>query len=301
MFGRPDSLAGGEPAPPVRGGSGPRMPTRLSWTISGSGASLLLVPGLGTTRGDFAGLRRLLEPAYQVLVVDLPGTGASPALRRRPTVAALTDVIEADLDLIGIRDVHALGVSLGARIVLELARRDRVRSAVAIAPSGMNLPAERLYQGLALGGTRVLMRPLRPLFSVLSRSPAGRGVVLGGLRALPWLATEEEARAAVAGFAESVDFWRLLWWAILADLPTGLDRVRCPVTLAQGTADLLAAGQTPRYLFVVPGARFLPLPGGGHSPVSDTPATILELVNETVHRARSRSRGARPPLLHPVK
>jgi hypothetical protein len=85
--------------------------------------------------------------------------------------------------------------------------------------------------------------------------------VLGGLRALPWLATEDEARSALAGFADSTDFWRLLWWAIMADLPTGLNRVRCPVTLAQGTVDLLAGGQTPRYLLTVPGARFASLAG----------------------------------------
>jgi pimeloyl-ACP methyl ester carboxylesterase len=90
---------------------------------------------------------------------------------------------ETRVDLMGARNVHALGVSLGARIVLELAARDRVRSAVAIAPSGMNLPAERLYQWVALGAARVLMRPLRPLFGVLAHSPAGRGAVLGGLRA----------------------------------------------------------------------------------------------------------------------
>jgi hypothetical protein len=129
------------------------------------------------------------------------------------------------------------------------------------------------------------MRPLRPLLGVLARAPAGRGAVLGGLRALPWLATEDEARSALAGFADSTDFWRLLWWAIMADLPTGLKRVRCPVTLAQGTVDLLAGGQTPRYLLTVPGARFASLAGEGHSPMSDTPATVVELVTETVRRA----------------
>jgi pimeloyl-ACP methyl ester carboxylesterase len=138
------------------------------------------------------------------------------------------------------------------------------------------------------------MRPLRPLLGVLAHAPTGRGAVLGGLRALPWLATEDEARSALAGFADSTDFWRLLWWAIMADLPTGLNRVRCPVTLAQGTVDLLAGGQTPRYLLTVPGARFASLAGEGHSPMSDTPATIVELVTETVRRAGAAAPGPSP-------
>jgi len=76
--------------------------------------------------------------SYRVLAPDLPGTGASPALVGPPTVAALARALERDLDRLGIGDVHVLGTSLGGRIGLELARRQRARSVVAIAPSGLN-------------------------------------------------------------------------------------------------------------------------------------------------------------------
>jgi pimeloyl-ACP methyl ester carboxylesterase len=211
-------------------------------------------------------------------------------MRRRPTVPAVADALEADLDRIEIGDVHVLGVSVGARIALELARRHRARSVVAISPSGMNLPPERLYQGVALATTRLLWRRLRPVVGPLARARAGRGALLAGLRTWPRRASELEARSVGSGFADSEDFWRLLWWAVLTDVPAGLDEVRCPVTLAQGTVDLLAGGQTPRYLLAVPGARFTALPGGGHSPESDNPRTILELVRDTTRRA-----GALPP------
>src|SRR4051794_12830318 len=52
----------------------------------------------------------------------------------------------------------------------------------------------------------------------------------------------------------------MLWWAILQDVPTGLDRIECPVTLAQGALDVVGAGQTPRYLSLIPGSRFELLP-----------------------------------------
>lgn len=67
---------------------------------------------------------------------------------------------------------------------------------------------------------------------------------------------------------------------MLADIPTGLDDVRCPVILAQGTADIIASGQTPRYLLAVPGASFQPLLGAGHAPQSDAPESILRLVRQ---------------------
>jgi len=267
-----------------------RAPARLSWDLAGRGSPLLLLHGLGATRDEFAGLRPALEAEHVVLAPDLPGTGASPALRLRPTVPAVADVLEADLDRMGVGEVHVLGVSLGARIALELARRHRAQSVVAISPSGMNLPPERLYQGLALATTRLLWRSLRPVVGPLARSWPGRGALVAGLRAWPWRATELEARSTGTGFADSADFWRLLWWAILADVPAGLHEVRCPVALAQGTVDLLAGGQTPRYLLTVPGARFAPLLGGGHSPESDTPTTILDLVHETTGRAAAPPR-----------
>ncbi|MDT7595517.1 MAG: hypothetical protein QOJ06_1063 [Pseudonocardiales bacterium] len=54
--------------------------------------------------------------------------------------------------------------------------------------------------------------------------------------------------------------------------------MRCPVILAQGTADIVGSGQTPRYLLAVPSATFEPLLGAGHAPQSDAPDSILRLV-----------------------
>lgn len=261
------------------------MSTRLSWDRAGSGEPLLLLHGIGTTRDDFWVLRPALEAEHDVVVVDLPGHGDSPALSERPTVRAVTDAIEADLDALGLGRVHVLGNSLGARIALELARRDRALSVVAIAPSGFNLLHERIYQGAAMSTFRVFLCILHPAMGPLTRFSAGRAALLTGLRSQPWLASESEARALLEGFGESEDFWRLLFWGILADVPTGLEDVRCPVILAQGTADVISSGQTPRYLLALPGATFHPLLGAGHAPQSDTPNSILRLVRQATRRA----------------
>jgi pimeloyl-ACP methyl ester carboxylesterase len=78
----------------------------------------------------------------------------------------------------------------------------------------------------------------------------------------------------------------MLWWGILTDVPTGLDRIDCPVVLAQGTRDLVAVAQTPRYVAAIPTARFVPLFGAGHAPQSDTPEPILRLVARATTAAR---------------
>jgi pimeloyl-ACP methyl ester carboxylesterase len=254
--------------------------TRLHWTRAGSGEPLVLFHGIGSTHDDFASLWGRLCTDHDVLAADLPGHGRSPVLASTPTVAAITDAVEADLDALGLDRVHLLGNSLGARVALELARRHRARSVVAIAPPGLNAPLERAWQGALLGAARTALQALRPAVAPLSRWTAGRAVLLGGLRARPWRATRDEALALRDGFADAADFWPTLWHAVLADVPTGLDAVDCPVVLAQGLLDGVAAGQTPRYLLAVPGARFRPLWLAGHAPQSDDPDAILALLRE---------------------
>jgi pimeloyl-ACP methyl ester carboxylesterase len=262
--------------------------TSLSWRRTGTGEPLVVLHGIGSTRDDFAALVPRLAEEYEVLSVDLPGHGKSRPLVARPTVAALADALERDLDRLGVERVHMLGNSLGGRIALELARRHRAQSVVAIAPSGTGLPPERVYQGLAMSGARLSLRRLRNAIGPLAGSRPGRTLLLAGLRARPARASAAEALAVRGGFADSTGFWRMLWWSVLVDVPIGLREVDCPVLLAQGARDVLSSGQTPRYLLLVPGSRFRPLFRAGHAPHSDTPDAIIELVHEATRAGRER-------------
>jgi pimeloyl-ACP methyl ester carboxylesterase len=263
--------------------------TLLASDRAGHGEPLLLLHGIGSTRDDFSALLPRLAEHFDVLSVDLPGHGESPVGTWPPTVAALTDAVEADLDARGLERVHVLGNSLGARIGIELAVRHRTRSVVALSPSGLGLPTERVHQGMLMATARTLTRTLRPLLGTLASTPAGRTSLLAGMRARPWEASEREALAMRGGFADSTGFWSMLWWAVLQDVPSGLHRVDSPVTLAQGALDVVGAGQTPRYLALIPGSRFQLLPGAGHAPQSDSSDAIIALVRETAERAAART------------
>ena len=134
---------------------------------------------------------------------------------------------------------------------------------------------------------------LRPFVPSISKRRGGRAsALLTGLRARPWEATREETLALAAGFG-SPNLWSLLWWAIATDIATDLDEIDCPVLLAQGTADFVAAGQTVRFLPQVPGSRFHVLPWAGHAAQGDAPAHVASLVRETAARARRNGCGAR--------
>jgi pimeloyl-ACP methyl ester carboxylesterase len=240
---------------------------------------------MGTTRADFATLMPRLAEHYDVLALDLPGHGESSPLEHRHTVPALASAVERDLETRGLGRVHVLGNSLGGRVALELARRGRALSVVALAPSGMGSPPERLYQAMAMAGGRLAMRALRPLLPALARRRFGRAALLAPLRARPWAATEAEALSLRGGFADAQRFWDTLWWAVLADVPTGLREVSCPVTLVQGVLDWVAPGQAARYAVVISGSWFEPLLLAGHAPQSDRPGEIVRIVRATTQRA----------------
>jgi pimeloyl-ACP methyl ester carboxylesterase len=261
----------------------PRSPL-LSVSRTGHGEPLVLLHGMGSSRRDFTAVAPALAERFDVLALDLPGSGRSRHLDERPTVAAMTDAVERTLDAEGVGRVHVLGNSLGARIALELAVRGRARSVVAIAPSGLNVPPERVFQGVGMTLARVVMRTAAPLIEPLSRSALGRAALLAPLKARPWSTSPDEALGAREGFADARDYWRTLFFGLMVDVPRGLDRIECPVTLAQGTADWVASGQTVRYLPMIPGSRFRPLLAAGHAPQSDRPATIARLVVETAAR-----------------
>ena len=209
------------------------MTAPLSLTRAGAGEPLLLLHGMGSSSRDLAAVVGPLAERFDVLDVDLPGVGRSPALDERPRVAAITDAVERTLGDQGVGRVHVLGNSLGARVALELAVRGRARSVVAVAPSGLNVLPERVVQGAGMALARVVLRTLAPLVDPLSRSALSRAALLAPLKARPWSTSPEEAVGAREGFADSRDYWRTLLWGLLLDVPRGLDRIDCPVTLVQ--------------------------------------------------------------------
>ncbi len=261
------------------------MTAPLSLTRSGKGEPLLLLHGWGSSRRDFTAVLPALSERFDVINVDLPGAGRSRHLDRRPTVGAITDAVERTLDAEDVGRVHVLGNSLGARVALELARRGRARSVVSIAPSGLNVGPERVFQGTGMAMARLVGRTAAPLIGPLSRSAVGRTALLLPLKTRPWSTSREEAIGAREGFADSRDWWRTLLWALLLDVPRGLGHIDCPVLLVQGTADWIAMGQTVRYLPLVPRSRFRPLLAAGHAPQSDRPDTIVRLVERTAELA----------------
>ena len=242
---------------------------------AGSGAPLVLLHGLGESHVGWRPVIAELAFHFDVIAVDLPGFGRSPALPASvaPTAENIAAAVERTLDAVGVKDYHVAGYSLGARIAIQLAKSNRVRSVIAIAPDGLGTPIERIQGFIALSAGRTLALTLAPAAELLSWTPAGRSVFFAGNRSLPWQLRAADAHQLLTDYAQAPAY-DAANWASMFDMPTHLHTITAPTLLLQGTADPLMPQQISRYHAFIPRAQLIWLPGLNHVPISDNPAQL---------------------------
>lgn len=246
----------------------------------GRGPTLVLLHGLGESSVGWHPVIDRLAADFDVVAIDLPGFGQSPALPdgRQPTTENLAAAVGAQLRRLGITSAAVAGYSLGARVALQLAASPSVTAVVAIGPDGLGTPWERWQGYWYLSAARMMAAGLAPLAPWLSATPAGRAVFFTGNRSMPWQLAAGDARELLEGYAGSEGFDaanRAGAWDVALHLPT----LRQPVLILQGTQDPMTP-QVLRYLGVLPNVRWRWLPGSHHVPISDDPASVAGAMRE---------------------
>ncbi len=110
----------------------------LSILTAGAGEPVLLVHGLGATKGSFLSSVAALAGSFRTIALDLPGFGDS----FKPLGVAYDPPFFAHavidlMDALGLQRAHVVGNSMGGRVALELGMRHphRVGRLVLLAPS----------------------------------------------------------------------------------------------------------------------------------------------------------------------
>ena len=169
----------------------------------GSGRPLVLVPGVGADSGTWRFVLDGLCAEREVIMLDLPGMGRSPMFDGEVTVARYAEELESHLRATGLETADLAGSSLGARLVLEMARRGLGRSTVALDPGGFWSAGQRRVFGATLSATVHLVRALRPALPALLATPVGRTPLLAQFSARPWAVPADFALSEVRGIADS--------------------------------------------------------------------------------------------------
>ncbi|MDQ6811664.1 MAG: alpha/beta fold hydrolase [Actinomycetota bacterium] len=258
----------------------------------GSGEPLVLIHGFSGTRAVWAPVLAGLERSHDVLAVNLAGHIGGPELASGTRVALgpLIDAVELDMDAAGFQTAHLVGNSLGGWIALELARRGRARSVVALAPAGgweARSREDKRLRSLFIRNHKI-SKALLPRVDSLMRRPRLRRALLAQV-----VARGDRIRAADAAqmLRDSVacPVYFELMDALLSDgPPQSLDGIDCPVLLAWGTRDRILP--SPRYSdrlrTLLPAAEWMVLQDLGHVPMSDDPELIARTIAEFTARAR---------------
>ncbi|GAB2792336.1 alpha/beta fold hydrolase [Streptomyces chlorus] len=252
----------------------------LSYARVGRGEPLLLLHGIGHHRQAWDPVVDILATERDVIAVDLPGFGASPALpdglaHDLPTMSTVLGALCEELEL---DRPHVAGNSLGGLLALGLGREKLVRSVTALSPAGFWTPAERRYAfGVLIGMRRLAERLPLPLVERLASSALGRAALTSTIYARPGrrspeaVVAETLALAGATGFAETLRAGTTVRFT--DDVP-GI-----PVTVAWGARDrLLIPRQGVRAKRTIPRARLIRLPGCGHVPMNDDPALVARVL-----------------------
>ena len=259
---------------------------------SGAGEPLVLLHGLGSSSVSWRPVLGRLSARHSVLAVDLPGFGDSPALLpgQRPTPQALADAVEHALNDAQLDSAHLCGNSLGGWVALELARRERARSVVAISPAGFWTERERRYALAALKVAHRQARLVDPVAGAAMAFPPLRVPLFAQVRSLPWRISRSDAVEEIRMQARVPDFPETRDVTLDGRRAEGLEAIKCPVLVLWGTRDLLLPPrQAARAVRAIPGATLGMLPGLGHIPMSDDPGTVAEAILRFTARAAATS------------
>jgi pimeloyl-ACP methyl ester carboxylesterase len=179
-----------------------------------------------------------LSAEREVIAIDLPGHGASPPEPDSGTFAGLVGSTQRFITESGLAGVDLVGSSMGARIVLELARRGSCGDVVALDPGGFWRGWERTYFKVTIRASVRLLRALRPTLPALSRNAASRTALLAQLSARPWALDPDLVATELKSFAATPTFD-----ALVSDLAHGPEQEGRPPLPRTGSRSV-GAGRT---------------------------------------------------------
>ena len=235
----------------------------------GPSEPLLLLHGLGGSKAIWEPVLPLLEPERAPIALDLPGFGTVPPLAAQvePTAANLAAAVHERCLELGIERPHVAGNSLGAWVALEMGRAGWAASVTAISPAGL----WRAPIGERRVNTQLWARRLRPLVALALHNRPLRERMLSTFAARPERIGAKQGRELVLGWidASAYDGANRAMRTHVFD-PSGYPDI--PVTLAWGERDRLVAPPRPERRPA--NARFLVLPGVGHTPTWDDPELV---------------------------
>ncbi len=274
----------------------------------GSGKPLLLVHGLGGSWRSWNPILDGLAAEREVIAVDLPGFGKTPPLSGEVSMRTLSDAVTDFLAAQNLIGVDAVGSSMGARLVLELARRGGLLGAVvSLDPGGFWRGWERDVLFGSLWLSIRLVRMLQPVMPLLTGNALARTLLFAQLSPRPWRLSPQLMLDEMRSYADSKSFDEMLLQLAYGEEQKGAPAgsIEHPLVIGWGRRDRVCfPRQARRAAELFPDARLHWFKHCGHFPHWDVPQETTRLILDTTSGADLKShvrQDAMRTTLHPVQ
>ncbi|WP_354701536.1 Tropinesterase [Paraconexibacter sp. AEG42_29] len=242
---------------------------------------LVFLHGLATTQVIWSWLLPLLPPGREVIALDVPGFGTSPAAGPGFVLADVADRLAAQIALRTDGPVDLVGHSMGGAVAVTLADRHphRVAALVLAAPAGFRALPTLLCRGaapVAAAGIRV-----RRAAAPLAHHAAARRLLLTGGVADPARISAAQARTMFAASRDATRTAAAFATVAGADLRPALGRLAAPPGLIWGAADRVVPPTVAAAIAAArPGVRLQTIPATGHIAMVERPDRFAQALAE---------------------
>lgn len=258
----------------------------VNYERQGAGSPLVLLHGIGHRWQAWRPVLDRLAERHDVIALDMPGFGLSPALPAGAVydVATSMDVLADVFATLGLDRPHLAGNSLGGLLAVEAASRGLVASATALSPAGFWSPRDRVRALATLRALRASAVAPGFVTSMIVNNPRLRARSLRVLYEHPERIDRPTVLGDTAAMRDSAAFRPTLragrHYSWVGVPPT------VPLTIAWGERDrVLPPRQAQRAARLLPQANHVTLPGCGHVPMVDDPALVANTILRTCARA----------------
>lgn len=254
----------------------------MNYVRRGVGKPLLLIHGIGSSHHSWDRIIDGLAAGRDVIAVDLPGFGDTPPLAGETSVGTLADAVTDFLAQNNLTGIDAVGSSMGARLVLELARRGGVLGAVvSLDPGGFwqgwEIPF--FYQSVRLSAQ--LVNGLQPVLPELTGNPIGRTLLFAQFSARPWKIPAPVALQELRTFTPTPTFTELLDNLAHGEKQQGAPAgsIQQPLVIGWGRQDRVCLpNQSKLAVSLFPDAHLHWFSSCGHFPQLDMPQEVTQLI-----------------------
>jgi pimeloyl-ACP methyl ester carboxylesterase len=266
---------------------------------AGHGEPLVLIHGFTATWRCWLPVLAELVPRFEVIAPTLHGHDGGPEPPTGParSLSNATDHVEHLLDGLGIGTAHFAGNSMGGALSLELAKRGRARSVVAISPGGGWLEHDRdeVERIIRLfkrnrAAAKASRQRAKAMFSRPRLRRIGFRDYMTRAHLMPGVEAVRMAESSLeCGVVDDV-------YATMRDGSARvieLERISCPVLVVWGEKDRVLPLEKHARSFRdgIAGVEYRVLPGLGHVPMWDDPALLSATIGDFAAAAAARSNG----------